>query len=156
MPHDYTLRDDLGLSEADLAVCAADDDAIRREGEKARTFNAVCYIGLEPTDWYQGSCFVTDQDGVVTKLPPASTMRLSSMASYQLPDISSIPLSVIEQRIIDITGNTEINSQLVYGLYPERRHDIELGGMKESGNLDEAIEMQRIVEANLLLGQKTS
>jgi hypothetical protein len=155
LPHDYTRRDDLGLPEADLAVCAAEDSSVQREDLKARTFNAASYIALEPTDWYQGSCFVTDQDGFVTALPPASTMRLSSMAAYQLPDISSIPLSVTEQRIMDITGNAGINSQLIYGLYPERHHDIESGGMKESGNLDEAIEMRRIVEANLLLSQKT-
>ena len=155
LPHDYTRRDGLGLPEADLAVCAAEDSGLQGKDEKARIFNAASYIGLEPTDWHQGSCFVTDQDGVVTALPHASTMRLSSMAAYQLPDIFSIPLSAIEQRIMDIIGNAGINTQLIYGLYPERRHDIESGGIKDSGNLDEAIEMRRIVEANLLLNQKT-
>jgi hypothetical protein len=82
-------------------------------------------------------------------------MRLSSIAAYQLPDISSIPLSITEKRIIDITRNAEVNSQLVYGLYPEMHYDIESGGMEESGNLDEATEMQRIIEANLSLSQKT-
>ena len=154
LPNNYSSRGNLELPEADLAVCAAEDSGISKEDTKATTFNAASYIGLEPTDWYQGSCFVTDQDGVVTKLPPASTMRLSSMAASQLPDISSIALSATEQRILSITSGTKINSQLVYGLYPERHFDIELKGMK-SGNLDEAIEMQRIVEANLLLSQKT-
>ena len=154
LPHDYRSSDPR-LPEADLAVCAAEDSDILNEDKKAKIFNATSYIGLEPTDWHQGSCFVTDLDGVVTRLPGASTMRLSSVAAYQLPDISSMPLSATEQRIIDITGNTEINSQLVYGLYPEMHYDIESGGMKESGNLDEATEMQRIVEANLLLSQKT-
>ena len=78
------------------------------------------------------------------------------MAAYQLPEISSIALSATEQKILSITSDTKIiNSQLVYGLYPERHFDIESMGIKESGNLDEAIEMQRIVEANLLLIQKT-
>ena len=154
LPNDYASRSNLGLPEADLAVCAAQDSNILNEDKKANVFNATSYIGLEPTDWIQGSCFVTDSDGVVTRLPPATTMRLSSVVAYQLPDISSIPLSIIEQRIIDITNNAEINSQLVYGLYPEMHYSIESNGMKETGNLDEAIEMQRIVEANLLLNQK--
>ena len=153
LPHDYAKRGNIGLLIADLAVCAAEDIILQKD-EKAKTFNAVSYIGLEPTDWHYSSCFVTDQDGVVTKLPPASTMRLSSAAAYQLPDISSITLSTTEQRIIDITSNADINSQLVYGLYPEISYDSDSGGMKENDNLDEATEMQRIVEANLLLSQK--
>ncbi len=154
LPHDYQSSDPK-LPEADLAVCAANDDDILKKDEIAKIFNATSYIGLEPTDWHQGSCFVTDLDGVVSKLPPASTMRLSSVAAQQLPDITSMHLSATEQRIIDITGNAEINSQLVYGLYPEKHYDISSKGMKESGNLDEATEMQRVVEANLLLNQKT-
>ena len=126
LPHGYTHRDDLGLSEADLAVCAAEDSGIHGKDEKARTFNAGSYIGLEPTDWHQGSCFVTDQDGVVTELPPASTMRLSSMAACQMPDISSILLSETEQRIMNITSNAGVNSQLIYGLYPEKKYDIDI------------------------------
>lgn len=155
LPHDHASRSHLGLPEADLAVCAAEDSGILNEDMKAKIFNATSYIGLEPTDWHQGSCFVTDPDGVVTALPRASTMRLSSIAAYQLPDISSIPLSITEKRIIDITHNAEVNSQLVYGLYPEMHYDIKSGGMKESANLDEATEMQRIIEANLSLSQKT-
>ena len=54
-PHDYTSRGNPGLPEADLAVCAAEDNGIRNEDTQAKTFNAACYIGLEPTDWYQGS-----------------------------------------------------------------------------------------------------
>ncbi|KTD72720.1 hypothetical protein [Legionella tucsonensis] len=155
LPHDYTSRDNLELPEVDLAVCAAEDKSIQEEDKKTKMFNAASYIGLEPTDWHQGSCFVTDQDGIVTELPPASAMRLSSAAASQLPDISSITLSAIEQRIIDITSNTGINSQLVYGLYPEKHYSTESGGIKETGNLDEVTEMQRIVDANLLLSQKT-
>ncbi|MBM3590804.1 MAG: hypothetical protein FJX30_05495 [Alphaproteobacteria bacterium] len=155
LPDDYRSRGSLGFIEADLAVCAADDDNFGKD-TKAKTFNARSYIGLEPTDWHQGSCFVTDQDSVVTQLPPASTMRLSSRAASQLPDISSIALSKTEERILDITrGGTNINSQLVYGLYPEKVFNIESKTIKESGNLDEAIEMQRIVEANLVLSKKT-
>ena len=156
LPHNYGARGDLGLPEADLAVCAAEDASVIKEDAKAKIFNAISYIGLEPTDWYQGSCFATDQDGVVIPLLPASKTRLSSIAASQLPDISSIALSTAEQRIIDIISDAEINSQLVYGLYPERCFDIESqGGTKESGNLDEAVEMRRIVEANFLLSEKT-
>jgi len=156
LPDGYAERGNLGLPEADLAVCAAEDSSIQKKDMKAKIFNSVCYIGLEPTDWYQGSCFVTDQDGIVTTLPPASIMRLSSAAAYQLPDISAIQLSETEQRIIGITRNSAgINSQLVYGLYPEMKRDIESGGMKLSGNLDQATEMLRIIDANLLLSQKT-
>lgn len=155
LPHDYTSRDNLELPEVDLAVCAAEDKNIQKEDREIKIFNAASYIGLEPTDWHQGSCFVTDRDGIVTELPPASTMRLSSAAASQLPEISSITLSVTEQRIIDITSNAGINSQLVYGLYPEKHYSTESGGIKETGNLDEVTEMQRIVDANLLLSQKT-
>ncbi len=156
LPHAYSSRGDLGFSKADLAVCAAEDDPIQRKDTKAKTFNAVCYIGLEPTDWHKGSCFVTDSDGVVTQLPNASTLRLSSEAAYQLSDISSIRLSETERRIIGITRDAAINSQLVYGLYPGKHYASNCGGMKESGHLDEATEMQRIVEAHLLLSQKTA
>jgi hypothetical protein len=156
LPHNYSSMGNIGLPEADLAVCAAEDDDNSKE-TKAKTFNARSYIGLEPTDWRQGSCFVIDQDGVVTKLPPASKMRLSSIAASQLPDISSIALSKTEQRILNITSGTGINSQLVYGLYPAMCLNIQSQhmDMKESGNLDEAIEMQRLVEANLQLSHKT-
>ena len=54
LPHNYISRSDLGLPEADLAVCAAEDDGISKEDTKAKTFNAASYIGLEPTDWHQG------------------------------------------------------------------------------------------------------
>ena len=155
LPDNYSSMGKLELPEADLAVCAAEDSNYNNENTKAKTFNAVSYIGLEPTDWHQGSCFVTDQDGVVTQLPSASIMRLSSVATSQLPDISSIVLSATEQRILNITSGAEINSQLVYGLYPAMHFSAELRVMKETGNLDEAIEMQRIVEANLSLSQKT-
>ena len=85
LPHDYRSSNPR-LPEADLAVCAAEDSGILNKDKKAKIFNATSYIGLEPTDWHQGSCFVTDLDGVVTRLPEASTMRLSSVAAYQLPD----------------------------------------------------------------------
>lgn len=154
LPHDYISKDSLEFLEADLAVCAAQDNVIQ-EDTKAKTFNSRSYIGLQPTDWHKGSCFVTDQDSVVIKLPPASKMRLSSMSASQLPDISSIALSTTEGRILDITRGNNINSQLVNGLYPEKHFNIKSNAIKESGNLDEAIEMQRIVEANLVLSQKT-
>ncbi len=155
LPDNYRSMGKLELPEADLAVCAAEDSDYDNENTKAKKFNAVSYIRLEPTDWHQGSCFVTDQDGVVTQLPSASIMRLSSVATSQLPDISSIVLSATEQRILNITSGAEINSQLIYGLYPAMHFSVELKVMKETGNLDEAIEMQRIVEANLSLSQKT-
>ena len=125
------------------------------ENTNAKTFNARSYIGLEPTDWHKGFCFVTDQDGVVTRLFPASTMRLSSLAASQLPDISSVLLSATEQRVLSITSGSEFNSQLVYGLHPAWAFSIETRSVQETANLNEATEMQRIVEANFLLGKKT-
>ena len=155
LPYNYSRRGDLELSEADLAVCAADDSILAVENTNAKTFNARSYIGLQPTDWHKGFCFVTDQDGVVTRLFPASTMRLSSLAASQLPDISSVLLSATEQRVLSITSGSEFNSQLVYGLHPAWAFSIETRSVKETANLNEATEMQRIVEANFLLSKKT-
>ena len=155
LPFGYETRDDFALPKADLAVCAADDNIPLQLDTTIKTFNASSYIGLEPTDWHLGRCFVVDHDGVATSLPEASETRLSSDATYQLPDISSIPLSDVESIVVEITYNTDINSQLIYGLYPDKKVDIERGGMKESGNLDEATEMQRVVEANFALSKKT-
>lgn len=153
LDHNESRKGSFNLQEADLAVCAAEDIVLRKE-KLATIFNATSYIGLEPTDWKRGSCFITDQDGIVSGLSPASEMRLSSAMSIQLPDIRSILLSETERRIIDITKNMGINSQLVYGLYPEMDFNIESNRMQVSGNLDESVEMQRIVDANLLLSQK--
>ena len=155
LPNNYE-KINLILPKADLAVCAADDKVNNYPIEtKAKIFNASSYVGLEPTDWYQGSCFVVDQDGVVTRLPPASEMRLSSAAAYQQPDITHIQTSVVEERILGITSDARINSQLVYGLYPDITIDLMSQKKKESGHLNEKQEMQRIVEANIALSEKT-
>ena len=154
LPDDYHRRD-LQLPKADLAVCAAEDGPIQDQEKKAIQFNAGSYIGLEPTDWYQGCCFTTDSDAIVIMLPKATTMRLSSKAAYHLPDISCVQLSQTEQKIFAIIQDSSINSQLIYGLNPAMKYNIASGCMTASGWLDEAIEMQRIVETNLLLSQTT-
>lgn len=155
LPDDYEQNPSFSLSPVDLAVCAGDDWTLFTGGKARELFNAQSYMGLEPTDWHQGHCFVVDQNGILMELPSASKMRLSSRASYQQQDIASVQKSQTEKRILDIVRNKNVNSQLVYGLYPESIENIETGGMKPSGNLDEAIEMQRIVDANLALGKKT-
>lgn len=156
LPHDYRTKDNFSLPPADLAVSAAEDFILPGEKEtKTKIFNAPSYISLEPTDWYQGSCFTVDQDGIVTDLPGATEMRLSSADSYQQLDLNSIELSLTERKILDIINDVGINSQLVYGLYPARKRDNVSGVFKDSGHLDEAIEVQRIVDANVALSQKT-
>lgn len=154
LPDGYAKRKDLELLKADLAISAAEDHILDDE-LKCSVLNAECYIGLEPTDWCRGSCFVTHQDGIVVKLPNASTTRLSSATAHQLPDISSISLSTTEQKIIDISKNDRVNTQLVYGLYPDREYSVESNQLTETGNLDEATEVQRIIDANLLVSQNT-
>lgn len=151
LPHDYATNSTFCLPAADLAVCAADDNSWGKEATQAKVLGASAYIGLEPTDWHMGSCFVTDVDGIVTSLPGASNLRLSSVASDQLPSLSSISLSDTEKRIINIIENSQVNSQLVYGLYPDRNYSIESDSMTESRHLEEAVEMQRLIEAHLTL-----
>lgn len=155
LPPGYSSTDCFPLPKADLAVCAGDDSCDFNLDKMAKRFNSGSYVGLQPTDWHLGSCFVVDQDGVVKELPSATTMRLSSMAENQLPDISSLHLSGTEGRVIEISRDENINSQLIYGLYPSMTYNIEKQRMSESGNLDEAIQMQRIVQANLELSEKS-
>lgn len=155
LPDDYEKNPNFSLLPVDLAVCAGDDLTLLTQRKARELFNAQSYMGLEPTDWHQGHCFVADQDGILMELLSASEMRLSSRASYQQQDVASVQKSQTEKRILDIVRNKNINSQLVYGLYPKLIEDLENGGIKQTGNLDEAIEMQRIVDANLALGKKT-
>lgn len=145
----------LEFSQADLAVCAA-EDVIIDKGKKTKILNASSYIGLEPTDWHMGECFVTDQDNISTSLPSSHEMRLSSIASSQLPDISSVTSISRAENIImkNIVGVDKINSQLVYGLYPDSKYDAFSKIMKQTGNLDEVTQMSRIVEANLILSKE--
>ena len=49
-----------GLFPVNLAVSAANDYSLQGE-EMDRLFNAQCYVGLQPTDWYQGRSFVVEQ-----------------------------------------------------------------------------------------------
>lgn len=142
------------FSPVDLAVCAADDFVMFDLDKKANLFNASAYIGLEPTDWHQGKYYVVDQYEIVTDLPKASQLRLSSKASYEYPKLSSIDQTEVNNRILKIATNCQVNTQLVYGLYPEKVADMEAGGMTSSGNLDESTELQRIVDANRALGLK--
>ena len=142
--------------KADLAVCAADDvTALTEKDTIAKIYNSQSYIGLQPTNWDQGSCFTVDQSGVITTLPSASEMRLSSVASYQQTNINSIKTSDIEKKVLEIVNDSSINSQLVYGLYPEKKINKENGRLEISGNLDEVTEMKLIVDANLKLSQRT-
>ena len=144
----------LEFSQADLAVCAAEDETI--DGKKTKILNATSYIGLQPTDWHMGECFVTDQDNISASLPSSREMRLSSKASSQLPDISSVAYISKAENIImkNIVGVDKINSQLVYGLYPDSKYDVFSNIMKQTGNLDEVTQMSRIVEANLILSKE--
>ena len=145
----------LEFSQADLAVCAAEDETIDK-GKKTKILNATSYIGLQPTDWHMGVCFVTDQDNISASLPSSREMRLSSKASSQLPDISSVAYISKAENIImkNIVGVDKINSQLVYGLYPDSKYDVFSNIMKQTGNLDEVTQMSRIVEANLILSKE--
>lgn len=159
LPSDYRNKSDLVLPEVDLAVCAADDWSCPHEEKKAK-FGALVYIGLQPTDWPLGSCFITYQDGVVTRLPDAFTMRLSSNASYQLPNMDSIKLSYTEDLVVEVVDSDKVNSQLVYGLYPDMIYDVEASSdecddLIESGYLNPVIVMQRIIDAHLTLSQTT-
>ncbi len=154
LPHDFTSQP-LKLPEVELAVCAADDYTSLDFKEKATQYKAKCYIGLQPTDWFMGRCFTTDSYGFVTDLPNQMTTRLSSKASFLLPDLSRVALSPTEQKILDITQSAGINTQLIYGLNPSTKFNHESNRFEDSRWLGEALEMQRIVEANLLLSQNT-
>jgi|GEM_PF-5459891 len=136
LPSDY-LDKKPPFPLADLAVCAA-DDVILKKNEKTKILCASSYIGLEPTDWHMGECFVIDSDGITQSFPSSHEMRLSSLASSQLPDISSdISFSRAEKIIMqNIVGKDKINSQLIYGLYPEMKSTGEV-----TGNLDEITQM---------------
>jgi hypothetical protein len=153
LPHDYERSSTFSLTKADLAVCAAEDSLIMKKEKRPEIFNSSAYIGLEPTDWYQGYCFVVDEDGIVTELASAEESRLSSRTSVQPFDLKSIEISPVEARALDIAANPAVNSQLVYGLFSEFSIDMESsdGRMELNGKLDQVTEMQRIVEANLSL-----
>ena len=56
LPSDY-LDKKPTFPLADLAVCAA-EDVILKKNEKTKILCATSYIGLEPTDWDMGECFV--------------------------------------------------------------------------------------------------
>jgi len=140
LPHDYLHNPDLRLSKVDLAVCAADDRNDSKAILNMRKFNSELYIGLQPTDWLQGRSFVIDQDGIATNLQPSSVTRLSSSAAN-----NSKPHFVVVKK--DTSKGSEESK--------EHRSTTTGLKMKKSGNVDEAIEMRRIVEANTLLSRKT-
>lgn len=146
----------LNLPEADLAVCAADDGCSVGEKKQNKILRAPLYIGLEPTDWYQGSCFVIDSDNIDITLPSAKEMRLSSNTASKLLNLASVTLSTVEEKVLKIVRTSSINTQLVYGLYPEKILSIETNKLKLSGNLDQATEMQLIIEANMQPNKTTN
>ena len=45
-------------------------------------------------------------------------------------------------------GDQSVNSQLVYGLYPEKLISLETQLLEETGNLDEATELSCLIEAH--------
>jgi hypothetical protein len=151
LPFNYETAKGLTLPPADLVVSAGND----RSSYDTSVFNGKSYIGLQPTDWHMGSNLVVDQDGILTTLPTAQIMRLSSETSSRLPDISSTKPSDVEKRVLKAATSPNVNTQLVYGLYPGQAFNIDLGSLSDTGHLDQEIEMKRIIEAHLELAKKT-
>lgn len=129
------------LPLADLAVCAADDVISPQQTKNAELFNAPAYIGLEPTDWKQGRCYVVE-NGVLTLLPDARTMRLSSRGACVPVELSSVRLTETEKKVLETPSCPKVNSQLVYGLSEE------VAGGGQSARDGVAAAMRSLIQAH--------
>jgi hypothetical protein len=151
LPHDYSTI--MQFIKVDLVVRAAADTELDYRAD-ATVFNGTSFISLQPTDWYQGRSYVVDQDGVIFELASAKQSRLATKNST-CTATADIKLTAVEERILTYLQTNNFNTQLVYGLYPSSKYNIETRKMETSGNLDEALEVRRIVEANQHLSKIT-
>lgn len=107
-----------------------------------KKFNTNYYIQLQPTDWpaRRYIAYIEDSHTKEISLPWDLRLSLQALSIEELE--KNLELSLIEQQIFSLCENTELNSQLVYGLYERER------------GLNPALECQRLVEAHRLLQKK--
>ena len=147
LPHDFKTNKDfqLSLKPLDLCISGAEDGNgfLHIKQKKANLFNVKLYISLQPTDWVAGggNSFIVDNFEVVMPLIDQKTSRLSCSIAF---NFSVDALNEKELKIFKCLESPNNHSQLVYGIYDRQ------------GALSPQIQFERIINAHLVLAEKTN
>ena len=141
LPYDFKTNKDFSFKPLDICFSGA-HDANNIADNLANLFNVKVYIDLQPTNWTAGGgrSFMVDNYQVVTPLIDQKTSRLSCP---QRSNLSASDLNEKEFNLFQYLQNSNIHSQLVYGIYDRQ------------GSLSPQIQFERIINAHLALAEKT-